>query len=76
MVDGALQSWAMAAEHAHHLCCSSGEQINTSGTPWAFVRPKREGTGSVCCRSIGVLHLRHFLNQEELMEREAMVQNP
>jgi hypothetical protein len=34
------------------------------------------GTGSVCCRSICVLHLSHFLNQEDLMEREAMVQNP
>jgi hypothetical protein len=34
------------------------------------------GTGSVCCRSICVLHLSHFLNQEDLMEREAMFQNP
>jgi hypothetical protein len=34
------------------------------------------GTGSVSCNSILVLHLCHFLNQEDLMEREAMVQNP
>jgi hypothetical protein len=33
------------------------------------------GTGSVSCNSIPVLHLCHFLNQEDLMEREAMVQN-
>ena len=35
-----------------------------------------EGTGSVSCNSVFVLHLCHFLNQEDLMEREAMVQNP
>src|SRR5262245_63100557 len=34
------------------------------------------GTGSVSCNSAFVLHLCRFLNQEELMEREAMVQNP
>jgi hypothetical protein len=34
------------------------------------------GTGSVSCNLAFVLHLCHFLNQEELMEREAMVQNP
>jgi rRNA maturation protein Rpf1 len=34
------------------------------------------GTGSVTCNSAFVLHLCRFLNQEELMEREAMVQNP
>ena len=34
------------------------------------------GTGSVSCNSVFVLHLCRFLNQEELMEREAMVQNP
>ena len=34
------------------------------------------GTGSVSCNSVFVLHLCHFLNQEDLMEREAMVQNP
>jgi hypothetical protein len=33
------------------------------------------GTGSVSCNSVFVLHLGHFLNQEERMEREAMVQN-
>jgi hypothetical protein len=33
------------------------------------------GTGSVSCNSAFVLHLGRFLNQEELMEREAMVQN-
>ena len=27
-------------------------------------------------KSVSVLHLRHFLHQEELIEREAMVQNP
>ena len=34
------------------------------------------GTGSVSCNSVFVLHLCRFLNQEDLMEREAMVQNP
>ena len=34
------------------------------------------GTGSVSCNSVFVLHLCRFLDQEELMEREAMVQNP
>jgi hypothetical protein len=34
------------------------------------------GTGSVSCNSVFVLHLCRFLNQEELMERKAMVQNP
>jgi hypothetical protein len=33
------------------------------------------GTGSVSCNSVFVLHLCRFLNQEELMKREAMVQN-
>jgi hypothetical protein len=36
----------------------------------------RDGTGSVSCNSAFVLHLCHFLNQEEFMERKAMVQNP
>src|SRR5215471_14567371 len=36
----------------------------------------RSGTGSVSCYSAFVLHLGRFLNQEEFMEREAMVQNP
>jgi len=36
----------------------------------------RDGTGSVSCNSVFVLHLCRFLNQEDLMEREAMVQNP
>jgi hypothetical protein len=36
----------------------------------------RLGTGSVSCNSVFVLHLCRFLNQEELMKREAMVQNP
>src|SRR5882762_523816 len=35
-----------------------------------------EGTGSVSCNSAFILHLCRFLNQEDLMEREAMVQNP
>jgi hypothetical protein len=34
------------------------------------------GTGSVSCNSAFVLHLCRFLNQEDLMECEAMVQNP
>jgi hypothetical protein len=34
------------------------------------------GTGSVSCNSVFVLHLCHFLHQEELMEPEATVQNP
>ena len=37
---------------------------------------KGDGTGSVSCNSVFVLHLCRFLNQEDLMEREAMVQNP
>ena len=41
-----------------------------------FTLTRLLGTGSVCCRSICVLHLSHFLNQEDLMEREAMFQNP
>ena len=35
-----------------------------------------EGTGSVSCNSVFILHLGRFLDQEELMEREAMVQHP
>ena len=35
--------------------------------------PTPQGTGSVSCNSAFVLHLRRFLNQEELMERKAMV---
>src|SRR5215831_14556336 len=38
------------------------------------VPPK--GTGSVSCNSVFVPHLCRFLNQEELMECKAMVQNP
>ena len=38
--------------------------------------PMQNGTGSVSCNSVFVLHLCRFLNQEDLMEREAMVQNP
>jgi len=34
------------------------------------------GTGSVSCNSVFVRYLGHFLNQEELMEPEAAVQNP
>ena len=34
-----------------------------------------EGTGSASCNSAFVLHLGRFLDQEELMEREAMIQN-
>src|SRR4029453_10187191 len=37
---------------------------------------KITGTGSVSCNSVFVLHLCRFLNQEDLMEREAIVQNP
>jgi len=36
----------------------------------------QSGTGSVSCNSVFILHLCRFLNQEELMEREAMLQNP
>jgi len=32
VVDGDLQCCAMAEEHAHHLCFSSSEQVNNSGT--------------------------------------------
>ena len=41
---------------------------------YAVYRPG--GTGSVSCNSAFVLHLCRFLNQEELMERKVMVQNP
>src|SRR5262249_1486620 len=34
------------------------------------------GTGSVSCNSVFVLHLCRFLNPEEFMKRKAMVQNP
>ena len=34
------------------------------------------GTGSVSCNSVFVLYLCRFLNQEDLMKRETMVQNP
>ena len=48
-------------------------------TPFApriiLAQNPRTGTGSVSCHSVFVLHLCHFLNQEDLMEREAMVQN-
>jgi hypothetical protein len=33
------------------------------------------GTGSVCCRSISVLHLSNFLYQEYLLEGEALLQH-
>ena len=33
------------------------------------------GTGSVSCNSVFVRHLGRFLNQEDLMEPEATVQN-
>ena len=33
-------------------------------------------TGSVSCNSVFVRYLGRFLNQEELMEPEATVQNP
>src|SRR5215471_21462924 len=33
---------------------------------------KCRGTGSVSCNSVFILHLCCFLNQEDLMEREAM----
>src|SRR5215831_12262955 len=35
-----------------------------------------QGTGSVSCNSVFVLYLCRLLNQEELMKRETMVQNP
>src|SRR5215470_13873549 len=35
-----------------------------------------DGTGSVSCNSVFVRYLDRFLNQEELMEPEATVQNP
>ena len=41
-----------------------------------FVSARLSGTGSVSCNSVFVLHLCCFLNQEELMKREAMVQHP
>jgi hypothetical protein len=47
--------------------------------PESIVNERRrlaKGTGSVSCNSAFVLHLCRFLNQEELVEREAMVQNP
>ena len=34
------------------------------------------GTGSVSCNSVFVRYLGRFLNQEELMEPKATVQNP
>ena len=34
------------------------------------------GTGSVSCNSVFIRYLGRFLNQEELMEHEATVQNP
>ena len=37
---------------------------------------KKEGTGSVSCNSVFVRYLGRLLNQEELMEPEATVQNP
>jgi transposase-like protein len=39
-------------------------------------RGTQRGTGSVSCHSVFVLHLCRFVNQEDLMEREAMVQHP
>ena len=36
----------------------------------------RDGTGSVCCRSIRDLHLSSFLDQEYLLEGEALLQHP
>jgi hypothetical protein len=65
----ALPVYCLADEkHAH--CLTTKVSLPT------IVRGRVLGIGSVCCRSIGVLHLSHFLNQEDLMEREAMFQNP
>ena len=36
---------------------------------------KVKGTGSVCCRSIRDLHLSSFLDQEYLLEGEALLQH-
>ena len=47
-----------------------------STQPSFFPTPLPFGTGSVSCNSVFVLYLCRFLDQEELMEREAMVQNP
>src|SRR5215510_16579514 len=41
-----------------------------------YHRVERQGTGSVSCNSVFVRHLGRFLNQEDLMEPEATVQNP
>jgi len=64
--------WLDDPETQAHILCVCQERIDQGigGEPFEV------GTGSVCCRSICVLHLSHFLNQEDLMEREAMVQNP
>src|SRR5215470_6249840 len=64
----------------------SMKTIGMSNSPLGSLRPVPSspvsrsmsslGTGSVSCYSACVLHLCRFLHQEELMEREAMVQNP
>ena len=53
-------------------------QLET-GKRWVaniFEHISTEGTGSVSCNSVFVLYLCRFLNQEELMKRETMIQNP
>ena len=50
--------------------------VDWYGASRNYNRPDTRGTGSVSCNSVFVLHLCCFLNQEDLMEREAMVQNP
>src|SRR5947208_7483611 len=52
--------------------------IDTYGI--VLIHPRREGrsphgTGSVCCRSIRDLHLSSFLDQEYLLEGEALLQH-
>jgi hypothetical protein len=65
----ALPVYCLADEKRAH-CPTTKVSLPT------IVRGRVLGTSSVCCRSIGVLHLSHFLNQEDLREREAMFQNP
>src|SRR5215510_9264942 len=69
-----------AGRNAHH---SSSFSCVTMPRSWAcrcvasalFLLLNTMGTGSVSCNSAFILHLCRFLNQEELMERKAMVQN-
>src|SRR5919202_1174760 len=71
-----LRGFALGQRLRHfvdHVTATAGPANGARVRRW--VQDKKAGTGSVSCHSAFVLHLGRFLNQEELMERKAMVLN-